>query len=359
MANRKIKHYRNGYLIRKRRRNKFFKILLFIISIALLIFLGYTIAKSINHIDKSNKDESSSQIESTVEESSEQIIDFKTESSEITKSDNIRSILLTPEDMTLQKAEAFIKTVDKSLYNSITVELKNKSGQLLYHSESDLAKKCEAISEYAINHKKLAELITEYDFTPIARIYALQDDYASHSLYGTSYIYNDDMSVTWLDNSPDAGGKSWLNPYMNKTIDYLNIITEEIASAGYKTIIVNGIQYPNTGNQKGMSMGPENDSMTTKEALENVLSNITDTAKKYNTSVIPAYRGICYKDELPQVYTVNPNEFKTYPASPIIESDISILQYVIASANNTIPTISNSELIQTLKENGIDQYIVG
>ncbi len=356
MKGRKIKRYRSGYLMRRRRRERFFKAVFFLLIIALLIFLGYTIAKSVS--DKKNEPVVPEVSETVISEISEERVE-EPESEIITEenSSDIRSILLPYENM--ESCEAFLKSVDKELFNAVTVELKTMSGQLLYDSEIALAKKCEAIAETTFDHKEIAEKITEYGFTPVARIYALQDDYASHSSYSTSYIYDNQAEVTWLDNSPDQGGKSWLNPYMPKALEYLSEITKEICDAGYKVIIVNGIQYPNTANQKGMTFGESADTMTQKEALDKTFDTIRTEASKYSVTVIPSYKGICYRDEMPHVYTVNPNEFKNYPASPIIESDISLLQYVIADANDIIPTVSSVEQISSLKENGIKQYIVG
>ncbi len=356
MKGRKIRRYRSGYLMRRRRRERFFKTVFFLAIIALLIFLGYTIAKSVS--DKKTETPAPESSEIIVSEISEESIEESAESEIISEStSDIRSILLPYDSM--ENCESFLKSVDKELFNSITVELKTQSGQLLYPSEIALAKKCEAIAETTFDHREIAEKITEYGFTPIARIYALQDDYASHSSYSTSYIYENQAEVTWLDNSPDQGGKSWLNPYMPNALEYLSEVTKEICNAGYKTIIVNGIQYPNTANQKGMTFGENADTMTQKEALDKTFEAISTEASEHSVSVIPTYKGVCYRDEMPQVYTVNPNEFKEYPASPIIGNDISLLQYVIADANDIIPTVNSADQIQSLKENGIKQYIVG
>ena len=146
---------------------------------------------------------------------------------------------------------------------------------------------------------------------------------------------------------------------MEKTGDYLNAIVTEIAKAGYKAIVVNGIQYPNTANQRGMGLGPNASAMSTKEALEKIYAGMADAAKTYNVPVIPAYKGECYKGERPQVYTVNPNEFTVYPASPITGSDLTVLDAVTAPIKDLIPTVDSADQVAALKEKGIEQYLVG
>ena len=86
---------------------------------------------------------------------------------------------------------------------------------------------------------------------------------------------------------------------------------------------------------------------------------MSNAAKAFDVSVIPAYKGECYNGERPQVYTVNPNEFTFFPASPIVGSDLSILDAVTAPKEDLIPTIDSEEQIASLKEKGIEQYLVG
>lgn len=355
-------------MIRKRRRAKIIKTVAFIVVLAALIFVGYSVAQSISRLGDPNykqKEPSSSESlslpsEDRSEESSSEPEGESSQPKPQNTTSDIRSILLPQSSMeSLDAAEAFLKTVDKTLYNSVTVELKNAAGRIFYPSQAELAQQSGALSETQIDEQALASLIQQYGFTPIARIYALQDDYASHATYSTSYLYQDQSGVTWLDNSADAGGKSWLNPYMEKTGLYLNTIVEEIAQSGYKAIVVNGIQYPNTANQRGMGLGPNASAMTTKEALEKIYTGMAETAKTYHVPVIPAYKGECYKGDRPQVYTVNPNEFTAYPASPIVGSDLTVLDAVTAPAKDLIPTIDSADQIAALKEKGIEQYLVG
>lgn len=370
---RKIKHYRSGFMSRKRKRMKILKTALFILVLAALIFVGYSVAQSISRLNDPNYKPESSSSESVSlpsednglsgenpDGSASEPADPSSEPEPQNTASDIRSILLPFDSMTsLDAAEAFLQTVDKTLYNSVTVELKNEAGRIFYPSQVELAQTCGALSETQIDQKALAALIEQYGFTPVARIYALQDDYASHASYSTSYLYENQSSVTWLDNSADAGGKSWLNPYMENAADYLNAIVTEIAESGYKAIVVNGIQYPNTANQRGMGLGPNADSMTTQEALEQIYTGMSNAAKAFDVPIIPAYRGECYKGERPQVYTVNPNAFTFYPASPIVGSDLTVLDAVTAPKEELIPTIDSEDQIASLQERGIEQYLVG
>ena len=124
---------------RKRRRMKIVKTLAFILVLAALIFVGYSVAQSISRLNDPNykpKEPSSSESSVLPSEDSSADSSGEPESSDSqpepqnTASD-IRSILLPADSMgSLDAAEAFLKTVDKTLYNSVTVELKNAAGRI-------------------------------------------------------------------------------------------------------------------------------------------------------------------------------------------------------------------------------------
>ena len=104
---RKIKHYRSGYMSRKRRRMKIVKTLAFILVLAALIFVGYSVAQSISRLNDPNyKPKESSSSESSVLPSEDSSADSsgEPESSDSqpepqnTASD-IRSILLPADSM--------------------------------------------------------------------------------------------------------------------------------------------------------------------------------------------------------------------------------------------------------------------
>ena len=48
----------------------------------------------------------------------------------------------------------------------------------------------------------------------------------------------------WIDNSLEAGGKSWLDPSKEECASYLESIVSEIVSAGFKTILCTDVCYP-------------------------------------------------------------------------------------------------------------------
>ena len=361
---RKIKHYRYGYSSRRQRRSRIWKGLLFILLLAVLVFIGYCVTKAVQNL-VNRPEESSlpfSQAESLPPESSEASLgpESSSEPYEPVRA-SIRAIVMPKESMSsLDAAAAFLDSVDSSKYNSVAVELKGSSGILYYTSQVDLAKTCQAVSPSALDAAALAQLIRDKGFTPAARVYALQDDIASHTAYGTSYMYLDQASVTWLDRAADKGGKSWLNPYMANAVDYLASLSGEIAEAGFETIFACGIQYPNSKYPAEMGFGPEKSSMTTVEALQNVLDQMETQAARHGSAVVPVFLGDGYLEQTNGLYSDSANVFQSDVTSPLLDEgrESEILAAVTAPVNSLIPSIHSESQIPLLETAGIDQYLV-
>lgn len=361
---RKIKHYRYGYSSKRQRRSRFFKGLFFALLLALLVFLGYCGTRAVKNLMNRPKgpSEPTSQTESLPPESSDSSL--PEESSEPEPEPTvlpIRAVAVPKESMTSPDAvSAFLDTVDKERYNCVAVELKDKTGVLYYQSAVELAATCEAISPNAFDAAALAALIREKGFTPAARIYALEDDIASHASYNTSYLYQN-QDITWLDRAADQGGRSWLNPYMPATVEYLSDLTQEITAAGFEELFVCSIQYPDSRYRTEMGLGPNQNSMTATEALQNVLDRMTAAAAVSGGSVIPVFRGEGYLEEENLFYSANANFFQSQQLSPILTAgqESEILATVAASKDTLIPSLTSEDQLPLLTSAGIEQYLIG
>ncbi len=362
---RKIKHYSHSYRAKQKRRQGVFKAALFLLLLAVLVFLGYSIAQSLGDLlnegpESSYMDDASLPSEEPSEQSSEPDSQPSSEPADpglIAPSQPVRAAAMPAEAMLSpgQRA-AFLSSLDAALYNTVAVPLKDSAGKVYYQTSLELAADSGALWENPLDAAALAEEIRGYGFEPAAMIYSLQDDFASHARYGTSYLYQN-QSITWLDNAASAGGRSWLNPYMENTKTYLAAIAKELADAGFTELFVFGNQYPNAAYQKDMGLGPAS-SLSKAEALEETLVLMQQSAGE-SCRVIPAYQGDCYDPEVrPHVYSVSPNEFKISPSAPIIGEDLALLEAVAAPPDELVPVISNSVSIDALHSSGIEQYLV-
>lgn len=129
-------------------------------------------------------------------------------------------------------------------YTSVLVELKAENGMLCYQSANGMAVRYGTVSENAIDLAALKKAITDAGLRPIAAISTLKDPKAAHVSNENSYAYDTSLNVNWLDNSMAKGGKAWLNPYMENTRAYLCDLSKEISEAGFETILLENIMFP-------------------------------------------------------------------------------------------------------------------
>lgn len=364
---RKIKHYSYGYRSRRKRRGKVMKVILFLLLLAGLIFLGYCAAKSIG--DLSSRDRSLSESESSVIAEPENSLPVSEpsesepeEESTETAAALIRAVLL-PADTAAdpQLTADFLQELDPDVYNTVVVELKDDTGALAYQSAVPLASSCGAVQSGAMTLEELSSLaqtIESAGFVPAAQIYTLKDDLASHATYQTSYLYQDQEGVTWLDQAAAKGGRSWLNPYMPAAVEYLESITAEISAAGFTTIFAAGLQYPETKYPQQMGYGPNSDSMDLTEALQAALDSITSAAAAEGAEVIPVYLGECYLGENETFYNGSPDNLVSDLAAPVLTAgrEAEILAAIRIPAEKLVPIIQES-LLSLVQEAGIEQYL--
>ena len=258
--------------------------------------------------------------------------------------------------LSLDSARTFLDGLDQTVYNAVVVPVKDSEGILYYNTGVSLAYTCGAVSSSRIDLEELVSMIESYGFKPAASIYSLEDPTASHARYGTSYLWTDDGVTTWLDAKPVNGGKPWLNPYADATVNYLTSIAAELDQLGFVDLVVYGNQYPNSTLQQKMGLG-DTGGVSKVDQLQAVLQSMQNAAS--GLRVIPAYQGACYTEGVnTQVYTTTPNTFTFTPSAPIIGSDLSILDRVTADPSTVMPVIDSEDLVSSLSERGITSYIV-
>ncbi len=123
----------------------------------------------------------------------------------------------------------------------VVVPLKDTSGYIHYASSLELA--AASIASNTIDAAAVATAITEAGMIPVASIVAFQD---SISVYqdrdmGIRYLGSDYM---WLDNTADAGGKAWMNPYSTLALTFIGDVIEEVAALGYDQVVLSQVQFP-------------------------------------------------------------------------------------------------------------------
>ena len=131
----------------------------------------------------------------------------------------------------------------KAQLNTVVVDAKDATGTVLFSSENALAQKTGASADTAYSAKRVADAITSKGLVPAARIHAFRDSLAPMYERDMAVHYYD-TEVYWYDNSPDSGGKPWLNPYSQAAQQYIISLAGELCSQGFKVILLDSVQFP-------------------------------------------------------------------------------------------------------------------
>ncbi len=123
----------------------------------------------------------------------------------------------------------------------VVVPLKDTSGYI--HYASGLEKAAGSIAANCIDAAAVATAITEAGMIPVASISTFQDPLSVYQDRDMGIRYQS-TEYMWLDNTADAGGKPWLNPYATLAVDFIGDVVQEVADLGYAQVVLSQVQFP-------------------------------------------------------------------------------------------------------------------
>ncbi len=259
MERRGRKIYRTRAGNRKRRTQKFFKALFMIIILALLVFVGYSVAKPVYKYfsERSGKDSAEETVPWTppvmpddTDGTGNETADVPEESADAPEDNGENrkldfSAYQLPEtalisDFDLRNA---LESAKGSGYTAVVVTMKAKGGKIYYKTSSQMALSADGAVAGGMYAGQISSMIKNAGFTPIAKINLLED----HNWYGeykTGAYRFEGSTSTWLDDSAANGGKPWLSPFDTDTQSYAAYLANEVSSAGFDYVIFDGIVFP-------------------------------------------------------------------------------------------------------------------
>ncbi len=282
--NRKVIRYSARYSKKARAKRFILNFLLTVLIIATVSSLGLIITGYVIEDNKPNNPnspmESSSDKESSFE-SDQQDDSSLDESSTSNKQpeelqQKLSCAVTMPLDVILSdtKREQFLQNAKEKNFQAVLFEVKNTNGEILYQSDIELAAKCHAISANAFDLTAVVDEIHAVGLKAAVSFATLQDPKAASVDYKTSYKYAD-TNYTWLDNSPDRGGKPWMNPYEKSTQQYLVDITTELKQAGCDILIADKMIFPTQYTSK---LNQGNSTISRQDMLSELAGKMTDAA---------------------------------------------------------------------------------
>jgi hypothetical protein len=137
---------------------------------------------------------------------------------------------------------AYIHQASLNGYNAVILEMKDATGHLFYTSTFEPVMNTEII-QGTLSAEQIIGAFDNTNVIPIARLNTAFDSLAGRFIDDTSYTIAGSASK-WMDNTPEAGGKFWINPFLQGSRDYISFLVGELAEAGFGNIILANTIFP-------------------------------------------------------------------------------------------------------------------
>jgi len=138
---------------------------------------------------------------------------------------------------------SFLEGLKDTSLNAVMVDIKDKSGQVLFASQNQQANKWQAVAPDAIDLSALAARLEEQGLSLLVRMSAFRDEMAARGDKQLAVNYRA-YGTLWLDNFQHLGGKPWLNPYSAGAQQYLLDLALEAVDCGARLVVLDDFCFP-------------------------------------------------------------------------------------------------------------------
>ncbi len=186
-----------------------------------------------------------------------------------------------------QQFEKALQSAADAGYDSIMFDLKTADGTVNYAISYDELTDARVTRQNPIDLNAVAEQIRQAGLIPVASIWTFRDNlYPSANNAASTYYQDSDF--LWVDNSPEKGGKPWINPFSQAGQDYIRKIVEDACAAGFQSIVLQGVQFPE-GYALDMIDYGEHASEDKHAFLKTYLSQMTEYAAEKGVELMPMF----------------------------------------------------------------------
>ena len=227
-------------------------------------------------------------------------------------------------------------------FNAVILEMKDADGTIYFQSSSARVAKVKCTAENALPLADVTALFAaarDAGLQPIVHLYAFRDNAAARALKNARISYDKNDSWVWYDDSPNDGGKAWLNPYADEAHLYIIDLARELKEAGAAAVMLDGVQFPKT--TKKANFGS---SSNTEMSHSEILTTFVKQAKTMlgeDFPVIVACEGSAALSEETKIYGGNPLTFAPTVAAPTV----------------TLPQDSAGDALRQAVQTAVKQYV--
>ena len=217
---------------------------------------------------------------------------------------------LDPDSMSdADSLDAALDELAASGCNAVIFPVKTEGGVFHYRTELDFVATVIDGNDPIQSELSAADIVKAAESRGLRSV-ALMSVLYDNNRYGDyrDGSYRSEDGDTWLDTSPDKGGKPWLSPFDETAQEYLCDIVTELGEAGFDEIICDDFIFPEFRSSDidmlGEEVSPYSDRYQALTSLAVMMNNAGNDAgtrvmlRITANSVIRRYSELFYPDEL-------------------------------------------------------------
>ena len=209
--------------------------------------------------------------------------------------DNLRAVYIPHETVSdAERLEVFLSGLDGTDINAVMIDVKNQDGEILYQSKNETATEFGAVVSTAVDLQALASRLEGEGFSLVARMSVFRDPLAAgrgHRAYAIGY--RGAPSVLWLDNAAASGGRPWLNPYSERTQNYIDSLAGEISASGVSMLVLENLRFPDNSSTYAVFNEQETvPEQSRAEMLKDTLARLTAIARQNGVRIATFYTAL-------------------------------------------------------------------
>lgn len=202
--------------------------------------------------------------------------------------------LTMPQEILLDSTQwqSFLDSARAQGYTAVAVTLKDGQGALYYNSAVPRAVNNGAVAAGAVDAAQLCQAIEAAGLTPVARIGCFVDRYGS---IGTDATFTSGGSRLWQGTPNAEGSHAYLDPYTDVARTYLAQIAQEVAAAGFDTILLDDVVFPSGNVFTEAILNQHNTTGATQSAiLTQFVQEVQSAVASTGAAVVPVSDALSY-----------------------------------------------------------------
>ena len=228
---------------------KAFSIGLTVLLIGGIFFIGFSVAEPLLNYAKQKGDTVTTSVplyedEVATNEQGEQIPHEETTTIVPFSLERYRMFSLSIMDLTdsvsLKAALKRVPADGKIEYILVPVKV---TGGDIYYATNNYYSTSSGIVNGTMRAEDIVSVIASAGYKPVALVSTFCDSVVPMYFQDMAYLTYADGSL-WIDNTVEAGGKTWLNPFSEKAVEYNTDIVDEITAAGFEKVICSDFLFP-------------------------------------------------------------------------------------------------------------------